>query len=60
MNEPTNEQIEVLEEMLDLIKKGREAVVGRNICDTCGKPYTVNENYDKHDCEAWAKVKEAK
>lgn len=21
-----------------------------NICDTCGCPYTVNANYDKHDC----------
>jgi hypothetical protein len=22
----------------------------KNICDTCGQPYAVNANYDKHDC----------
>lgn len=27
---------------------GREP---KNICDTCGQAYTVNANYDKHDCD---------
>lgn len=28
----------------------------KNICDTCGKAYTVNKNHDKHDCITVEKV----
>ena len=30
---------------------GREP---KNICDTCGQDYTVNANYDKHDCNSFS------